>query len=88
MLVKNEKQTIYFISSDISEFSPVLTKATGKEEFCITASTLKDKVSVKNFYPQEIETDDLLKIIPESIAVLLITESGGLYYTPDMLKSL
>lgn len=88
MLVKNEGQILYFISSDVSEFSPVLTKAAGKEEFCVTASTLKDKVSVKNFHPKSIETDELLKVIPKSTAILLITESGGLYYTPDMLKAL
>lgn len=88
MLIKNRDQVIYFISSDADGFSPVLTKASGKSDYCITASTIKEKVSVGDFYPKEMYTDDFLKNIPDNVAVLLISESGGVYYSPEKLKEI
>lgn len=86
MLIKNCNQVVYFVNSDVEGFSPVLTKATGKSEYCITASTIKEKVSVGNFYAKEMYTDDFLKKVPDNVAVLLISESGGMYYPPENLK--
>ena len=77
-----ENFTVYIVNQDESTFSPVLTKAKGKDEFCITASTEPSRVNFKNFSVFKIEFSELQKMTPENIGILLITESGGKYFPP------
>ena len=78
-----ENFTVYIVNQDESTFSPVLTKANGKDEFCITASTEPSRVNFKNFSVFEIEFSELQKMTPENIGILLITENGGKYFSPQ-----
>lgn len=79
-----ENFTVYIVNQDESTLSPVLTKAKGKDEFCITASTEPSRVSFKNFSVFEIEFSELRKMTPENIGILLITEKGGKYFPPQV----
>ncbi|MBN58266.1 hypothetical protein [Thalassolituus sp. UBA3500] len=74
---------VYVVNQDEHEFSPVLTKAEGKKEFCITASTEPGRVSFKNFHIFKIGFSELRKMTPESIGILLVTEKGGQYFPPQ-----
>jgi hypothetical protein len=73
---------VYVVNQDEHEFSPVLTKAQGKEEFCITASTEASRVRFKNFHIFKINFSELKKITPENIGILLVTEKVGQYFSP------
>ena len=78
-----EDLTVYILNQDENNFSPVLTKAQGKKEFCITASTEPDRVRFKNFHIFKIGFSELRKMTPESIGILLVTEKGGQYFPPQ-----
>ena len=79
-----EDFTVYIVNQDESTFSPVLTKAKGKDEFCITASTEPNRVNFKNLSVFKIEFSELQKMTPENIGILLITEKGGKYFPPQV----
>ncbi len=76
--------SVYIVNQNESTFSPVLTKAKGKDEFCITASTEPSRVSFKNFSVLKIDFNELRKITPDNIGILLISENGGKYFPPQV----
>lgn len=73
---------VYVVNQDEHEFSPVLTKAQGKEEFCITASNEASRVRFKNFHIFKTNFTELRKMMPDNIGILLVTEKGGQYFSP------
>jgi hypothetical protein len=75
----NDIENVYVINSKKDTFSPVLTKARGKDEYCITASTDPDKVKFDNFFILSMTFQELKKNIPDNIGILLVTDSGGQY---------
>ena len=79
-----ENFTVFIVNQKENTFSPVLTKAKGKDEFCITASTEPSRVNFKNFSVLKIEFNELRKITPDNIGILLISENGGKYFPPQV----
>lgn len=67
---------------------PASTKTEGKDEFCVTVSPQKEKVSFDKWGVKEILGRDLINIIPENIAILISTSEVGRYLTPRKIKSL
>jgi hypothetical protein len=78
----NDTEVIYIINSEKENFSPVLTKAKGKDEFCITASTNPNKIRLDNFFILKKTFEELKKLAPKNVGILLIKDNGGRYFPP------
>jgi hypothetical protein len=78
----NNTEIIYIINSEKNAFSPVLTKAKEKDEYCITASTDPNKIRFDNFFIFTTTFEKLKKMTPKNVGILLITDNGGRYFSP------
>lgn len=82
------RTTFYMVCSPDESMSPALTKAQGKEEYCVTISPIESKVTFNNWATKKVTGQQLISSIPENIAILVSYEDGGSYLSPQAIQEL
>ncbi|MEQ3632242.1 hypothetical protein [Thalassolituus sp.] len=84
-----KKESEYFmICSPEGDHSPALTKAEGKNEYCVTVSTNRQLVTIPNWQAKSINGRELLTKIPRNIGILIVSNNDGRYLSPKDLEKL